>query len=86
MNSQIVYIIAFIYHRYILVYFNLKRPLISFEISMYFILVNYSGSSIQATALKRNGINVVGTDISEEMINLIQQYARIMIYIFLQND
>lgn len=40
------------------------------------VLDSSCGNGIQATALKRNGINVVGTDISEEMINLTQQYAK----------
>lgn len=40
------------------------------------VLDSSCGNGIQATALKRNSINVVGTDISEEMINLTQQYAK----------
>lgn len=39
------------------------------------VLDSSCGNGIQATALKRYGINVIGTDISEEMINLTQQYA-----------
>lgn len=40
------------------------------------VLDSSCGNGIQAIALKRNGINVIGTDISEEMINLTQQYAK----------
>lgn len=40
------------------------------------VLDSSCGNGIQATALKRNGFNVIGTDISEEMINLTQQYAK----------
>ena len=40
------------------------------------VLDSSCGNGIQATALKRNGVNVIGTDISEEMINLTQQYAK----------
>jgi len=40
------------------------------------VLDSSCGNGIQATALKRNGINVIGTDISEEMINLTQEYAK----------
>lgn len=39
------------------------------------VLDSSCGNGIQATSLKRYGINVIGTDISEEMINLTQQYA-----------
>ncbi|QEK13006.1 class I SAM-dependent methyltransferase [Crassaminicella thermophila] len=40
------------------------------------ILDSSCGNGIQATALKRKGFNVIGTDISKEMINLTQQYAK----------
>jgi len=40
------------------------------------VLDSSCGNGIQATALKRYGLNVIGTDISEEMINLTQQYAK----------
>jgi 2-polyprenyl-3-methyl-5-hydroxy-6-metoxy-1,4-benzoquinol methylase len=40
------------------------------------ILDSSCGNGIQATALKRNGFDVTGTDISNEMINLTQQYAK----------
>ena len=40
------------------------------------VLDSSCGNGIQATALKRNGVNVIGTDISEEMINLTEQYAK----------
>jgi len=39
------------------------------------VLDSSCGNGIQATALKRYGIDVIGTDISEEMINLTKQYA-----------
>lgn len=39
------------------------------------VLDSSCGNGIQATALKRCGIDVTATDISEEMINLTQQYA-----------
>ncbi|WP_160680605.1 class I SAM-dependent methyltransferase [Clostridium sp. C8-1-8] len=39
------------------------------------VLDSSCGNGVQATALKRYGIDVVGTDISEEMINLTQKYA-----------
>ncbi|MDF2985276.1 MAG: class SAM-dependent methyltransferase [Eubacterium sp.] len=40
------------------------------------VLDSSCGNGIQATALKRNGINVIATDISEEMINLTRTYAQ----------
>ncbi|MFT8316065.1 MAG: methyltransferase domain-containing protein [Clostridium sp.] len=40
------------------------------------VLDSSCGNGIQATSLKRNGINVIATDISKEMINLTQQYAK----------
>ncbi len=40
------------------------------------VLDSSCGNGIQATALKRNGINVIATDISKEMINLTQKYAQ----------
>lgn len=40
------------------------------------VLDSSCGNGVQATALKRNGVNVIGTDISEEMINLAEQYAK----------
>lgn len=40
------------------------------------VLDSSCGNGIQATALKRNGVDVVATDISEEMINLTKQYAK----------
>lgn len=40
------------------------------------VLDSSCGNGIQAAALKRSGVDVVGTDISEEMINLTNQYAR----------
>jgi 2-polyprenyl-3-methyl-5-hydroxy-6-metoxy-1,4-benzoquinol methylase len=39
------------------------------------VLDSSCGNGIQATALKRCGIDVTATDISEEMINLTKQYA-----------
>lgn len=39
------------------------------------ILDSSCGNGIQAVALKRKGIDVVGTDISEEMIRLTEEYA-----------
>lgn len=39
------------------------------------ILDSSCGNGIQATALKRNGFDVIGTDISEEMIRLTRQYS-----------
>ncbi|MDP4144928.1 MAG: class I SAM-dependent methyltransferase [Bacillota bacterium] len=40
------------------------------------VLDSSCGNGVQATALKRYGIDVIGTDISKEMINLTQQYAK----------
>lgn len=40
------------------------------------VLDSSCGNGIKTTALKRNGVNVIGTDISEEMINLAQQYSK----------
>lgn len=39
------------------------------------VLDSSCGNGIQATALKRYGLDVIGTDISEEMIKLTRQYA-----------
>lgn len=39
------------------------------------VLDSSCGNGIQAAALKRKGIDVVGTDISEEMIRLTEEYA-----------
>jgi SAM-dependent methyltransferase len=40
------------------------------------VLDSSCGNGVQATALKRIGIDVTGTDISEEMINLTHQYSK----------
>jgi len=40
------------------------------------VLDSSCGNGIQATALKRCGIDITATDISEEMINLTRQYAK----------
>ena len=40
------------------------------------VLDSSCGNGIQAAALKRNGINVIATDISKEMIKLTQEYAQ----------
>ncbi|MTI70336.1 MAG: class I SAM-dependent methyltransferase [Firmicutes bacterium] len=40
------------------------------------VLDSSCGNGIQATALKKEGIEVVGTDISEEMVKLSKQYAK----------
>ncbi|MDP4094058.1 MAG: class I SAM-dependent methyltransferase [Bacillota bacterium] len=40
------------------------------------VLDSSCGNGIQAAALKRNGIDVTATDISEEMINLTEKYAQ----------
>lgn len=40
------------------------------------VLDSSCGNGIQAAALKKHGINVIGTDISKEMIALTQQYAK----------
>ncbi|WP_432405607.1 class I SAM-dependent methyltransferase [Wukongibacter sp. M2B1] len=39
------------------------------------VLDSSCGNGVKATALKRKGIDVVGTDISEEMIRLTEEYA-----------
>jgi len=39
------------------------------------VLDSSCGNGVKATALKRKGIDVVGTDISEEMIRLTKEYA-----------
>ncbi len=40
------------------------------------VLDSSCGNGIQAAALKRNGIDVIASDISEEMINLTRKYAQ----------